>query len=221
MAEGLLRQELANRGIGGVIVESAGVSGWDDSPATPEAVQAMAEYEIDISAHLGRRLSDGMVRAADLVLAMAAEHRESLGQIAPGAASRTFTLKELVHLLDQSGDEANGGTPAERIRRAAERAAALRASGSGQDLTDEDVADPLGLSLAAFQAAAWELEHLIRRLVDQIFEGGREPEPEPVEAERAPAPADVARDPWERLGAEPAAGGRSGERVSWAQDGSA
>lgn len=202
-----------------MLVESAGVSGWDDSPATPEAVQAMAEYEIDISGHLGRRLSDGMVRSADLILAMAAEHRESVAQIAPNAASRTFTLKELVYLLDQSDDRTQGGTPAERIRRAAGRADAVRRSGSGADLTDEDVADPLGLSLAAFQAAAWELEHLIRRLVDQVFEESRGTEPERVEAERAPA--DAARERWERLGAEPAGGVRSGDRVSWAQDGSA
>src|SRR5437773_2592729 len=36
-------------------------------------------------------------------------------------------------------------------------------------LTDEDVADPLGLGIEAFRAAAWELGELCQRLANAVF----------------------------------------------------
>ena len=41
-----------------------------------------------------------MVDDADLVLAMAGEHRDAIEHAVPEALGRTFTLKELVRLLD-------------------------------------------------------------------------------------------------------------------------
>jgi protein-tyrosine phosphatase len=218
MAEGLLRRELAERGIEGVLVESAGISGWDGSPATVEAVEAMAGNGIDISAHLGRRLSRSMVSSGDLILAMAAEHRDGVAQVDPRAASRTFTLKELVNLLEHQRVGARG-TPGERIREAVELADGLRRSGAGAGLLDEDVADPLGLSLPAFQAAAWELGELTRRLVDRLF--GEGPVSDSPEDAGERARVDVARQRWERLGAERTDGVRSGDPASSVKGGPA
>src|SRR5205807_2540985 len=79
--------------------------------------------------------------------------------LVPEAEGRTFTLKELVRLL-----EALPATPgpgfAERVVRADE----LRRSGFEGDPSDEDVADPLGMSLQQFQAVAWEIQEWCGRL---------------------------------------------------------
>src|SRR2546425_3938034 len=164
MAEGLLRRRLDGRGVDGVRVESCGVAGWDDSPAMPEAVQAMSELEVDIGEHRARRLVGDMVEAADLVLAMAEEHAALVGRLAPHAASRTFTLKELVKLLDHIERPDGAGDDDERLRAAVATADERRSPG-GTDTTDPDIADPLGLGLGAYRATAWELDQLIERLV--------------------------------------------------------
>src|SRR2546422_7739588 len=110
MAEGFLRQLLDERGAGEVEVSSAGVQSWDDSPATPEAVRALQERGIDISDHLAQRLNRSLIEEADLVLGMAGDHRDAVVRIVPGAADRTFTLKEFVQLLEL-GDDLPGAEP--------------------------------------------------------------------------------------------------------------
>src|SRR5437763_1237582 len=99
MAEGLLRQFLSERGVDGITVESVGVLGLEGSPATEDAVRAVHDLGPDITRHRARRLSRSHVEAADVVVALAAEHREAVVRLCPPAAGRTFTLKELVHLL--------------------------------------------------------------------------------------------------------------------------
>lgn len=169
MAEGLLRRDLADRGVRGITVASCGVSAWEGSLAEPEAVDALAELGMDISTHVARRITPPMVDDAELILGMATEHRDAVARMWPEAADRAFTIKELVHLLDRDGLDTLPPDPRERLRRGVELAAVRRAAGAGEGLLDEDIADPLGLSLHAFQAAAWELEGLSRRLIDRLF----------------------------------------------------
>jgi protein-tyrosine phosphatase len=174
MAEGLLRHHLLARGVGDVRVASAGVSGWDGSPASAEGVEALSERGVDISSHLARRLGRRMIDSADLVVAMAAEHREGVARMAPSAGPRTFTLKELVRLLDDVRMPPRGATSEELIREAAELANTRRAGGEEGAPLDEDIADPLGLSLPAYRATAWELNGLVERLVEEVFGEGAE-----------------------------------------------
>jgi glycine hydroxymethyltransferase len=168
MALGLLRHALADRGLGDITVESAGTSAWGDGEATPEAVEALRELGIDISEHKARRLSRSMIDSADLVLGLAAEHREAVLRISPEAMPRTFTLKELVALLEARQVECTGD-PVRRLRAGATAGSEVRASPDQPVLADEDVGDPLGLGLHAFRASAWEIEDLVRRLVTSVF----------------------------------------------------
>jgi protein arginine phosphatase len=174
MAEGLLRRALRERAIEGVRVESSGVSGWDGSPATPEAVEAVAEYGLDISGHQARRLTRAMAEPADLVVAMSSEHRDGVSRLVPQAGGRTFTIKELVYLLESEPGGETEGTTVQQLRAAVDRAAAIRKASPGMELLDEDIADPLGLGLESYRATAWELESLTARLADALFpEAGR------------------------------------------------
>jgi glycine hydroxymethyltransferase len=173
MATGFLRELLRERGASNIRIESAGVQGWEDSPPTPEAVRALEERGIDISDHMARRLSRSSVEDVSLVLAMAADHREAVQRVAPLASDRTFTLKEFVQLLDQVSTmgiaDFDGGPPAERLELAIQAANHVRSLPDRRELTDEDVADPLGLGIEAFRAAAWELGELTERLANAVF----------------------------------------------------
>ncbi|MDP8955787.1 MAG: hypothetical protein M3N24_02355 [Actinomycetota bacterium] len=169
IAEGFLRQLLEDRGIDGIAVESAGVSGLRGYPADPEAVRAAAEQGVDISRHRARRVRSNMIEKADLLLAMTAEQRDRVIELVPAAAGRAFTLKELVFLLEKTGGELRQGSVEERLANAAARANRLRESEPGLELLDEDVSDPLGLGPDAFRAVVWEVGQLMERFVDSTF----------------------------------------------------
>jgi protein-tyrosine phosphatase len=163
MAEGFLRSGLEARlAERAPRVASAGTQGWEGSPAQPFSVQAAAEREVDIADHVARRMTAGQLRSADLILTMAGEHRDDAVAVVPEVRARTFTLKELVRLLDAL--PAPTGDLAARVREAAD----LRAAGFAGNPRDEDIADPLGQSIDTYRAIAWELDDWIRRLVDGL-----------------------------------------------------
>lgn|SRR6266568_3736293 len=171
MAEGFLRGLLASRGGGGESIEvrSAGIAGWEGSAATPEAVEAAREREADISGHVARRLSAGMVAEADLVVGLSAEHRDRAMLLVPDAMPRTFTLKEMVRLLDALPPAGQSGDAAERLRARVAEADAVRRSGFERNPFDEDVGDPLGRPAQVYRAVAWEIDELCARLVDGLL----------------------------------------------------
>lgn len=156
-------------------VASAGTAGWEGSAASPGSVEVAAELGLDISGHRARRLNGEEVRAANLVLAMAAEHRELVGELMPEAAGRAFTLKELVRLLEAlPAPDAGSEDPVATLSTRAAEAGALRRGGFAvDDDPDEDVEDPLGMPLETYRAVAGELEIWCARLADGLF--GREP----------------------------------------------
>jgi glycine hydroxymethyltransferase len=204
MAQGYLDELLRERGGLEFQVESAGVFGWEDSPAANESVLALQEQGIDISSHVARRLNRPMVERADVVVAMAAEHRDAVVRLSPASAARTFTLKELVYLLDRlNGSAPPPGSPEERTRQAIAAAAALRDAGP-MDLFDEDVGDPLGLGIEAFRATAWEIGGYVERLVDGLL-GSLDPD--------GPAPFNDPYGVWSTRGATETSPARAPQAV--------
>ena len=183
MAEGFLRELFRRRteeGSEPVEVSSAGVSAWDGSPPTPEAVAAAAERDADVSSHRARRLTSDQLRQADLVLAMTGDHTERVLGLDPKAAPRTFTLKELVRLVEALPEAPGADPPADRLRSRVAAGDRLRVDGFEGNPHDEDVADPIGLSLETYRAVAWELDQLSTRLVDGLL--GPEPAPSSLSA---------------------------------------
>jgi glycine hydroxymethyltransferase len=169
MATGLLASHLRDRGVRGVTVESCGVSAWDGSPATPEAVAVMEEQDVDISTHVARKLNRPLIESADLIVGLSSEHRDAVKRIVPSAARRVFTLKELVNLLDSAGPPPRGATGQDHLRSAAIRADAVRDAYPELHLQDEDVADPLGMGLESYRAVAWEIGALCEGFMDTVF----------------------------------------------------
>jgi protein-tyrosine phosphatase len=155
MAEGFLRAALEERlGDAAPRVTSAGTMGWDGSGAMDESIWVAGEHGVDIATHLARRLSADMVAEADLVVCMAGEHRDAITRTWPEAASKTFTLKELVRVLEASPAE---GSLAERI-------ASASAARNGSSPAGEDVRDPLGDPIDVYREVAAELHELADRL---------------------------------------------------------
>ena len=174
MAVGFLRAILAQRfGEEPPEAVSAGTVGWEGHPAVDDAVRAAGERDVDITDHEARMLQVEYVEGADLVIGMSREHRDKAAELAPDAAGKTFTLKELARLLEKVpvAGEAVSGDLAARVAAAHE----LRESGFEGNPEDEDVVDPLGLGFDTYRAVAWEIDELCGRLADGLF--GKAPVP--------------------------------------------
>lgn len=100
MAEGIARQ-LIGQGILGPpdswSVGSAGTNTSDGHPATPEAVQAMRELQIDISSHRSRLLTRNILEWGSIIYAMTQRHMEAINALAP-------TARDRLYLLDPNGE---------------------------------------------------------------------------------------------------------------------
>lgn len=78
MAEGLCRRELERRGIADTQCESAGLSPFPGEAPSENAVEAMKEIGVDISAKRSQPLTYDLLTGADLVVCMTADHRRAL-----------------------------------------------------------------------------------------------------------------------------------------------
>ena len=162
MAEGFLRAALAERlGEAAPVVSSAGTAGWDGSGAMDESIRAAQERGVDIRAHLARKLHGAMLEDADLIVCMAAEHRNAIVIAMPDLDEKTFTIKELVRLLEKSPV---GGSLEARIAGAA-------AARNGSSHPAEDVRDPLGDPIDGYREVADELHDLSGRLAAALTRG--------------------------------------------------
>jgi protein-tyrosine phosphatase len=172
MAEALLRSALERR-LGGRTpsIGSAGTIARDGGPAMPEAVEAAAELGVDVSGHSARRLRPEDIGGAVLIVGMAAEHREDVQALVPEAETRTFTLKELVRLLEATGPRPVDTTPPGGGLAGAVADANGRRAGSPPIPEEDDVIDPLGLSIQGYRAVASELEDLCERLANGLYGG--------------------------------------------------
>jgi protein-tyrosine phosphatase len=74
MAEALMRQALATRGLEQVTVSSAGTGAWDGAPVSEGAYLVGLENGLDLSGHSARLLTRDVVRGADLILVMSGHH---------------------------------------------------------------------------------------------------------------------------------------------------
>ena len=81
MAEGLMRQALASRGLDQVAVSSAGTGAWDGAPVSEGAYLVGLENGLDLSGHSARLLTREIVRSADLILVMSGHHLARVAEL--------------------------------------------------------------------------------------------------------------------------------------------
>lgn len=73
-------------------VVSAGVSTWDNQPASPHAIAVMKEEGLDLSEFYAQQVSPKLIKNAALVLTMTARHLQAIKATSPNC--NAFTLME-------------------------------------------------------------------------------------------------------------------------------
>ncbi len=96
MAQGLLQEQLsrsADRLKEPIEVTSAGVFAIEGMLPSRETLRLLQQEGIDLSGHRARRLTDDMIRQADLILAMDQHHVEEVLRQVPDAKPKLHLLK--------------------------------------------------------------------------------------------------------------------------------
>ena len=164
MAQALLARELTARGAD-VVVRSAGTLSGGVTPP-PEVVTVMAGYGLDVAGHLSRQVTADDLARASLILAMTREHLRQAVVIAPDAWPRAFTIRELVRRGAQLGAGAPGERLDEWLARVHDGRSRMALLG---DSPQDDVDDPIGGPLAAYEETAGELAGLTAALASMAW----------------------------------------------------
>ena len=93
MAEWILKDLLQERGIRGIVVESAGTMAPVGMPPTNDANLVMTERGIDISSHRAKLLTGQIVDRADLILVMEKAHKRFVESISERVDEKVFLLR--------------------------------------------------------------------------------------------------------------------------------
>lgn len=150
-----------------VAVGSRGTLELGSIPPLPEATREGARLDLDLSAHRTHPLLGCELGGADLVVGFERMHVVTAVVEAHARRERTFTLPEIVGLLDRIGSAA-ARDGVERARRTVAAAGAARRDDPLR-LNVPELADPLGGTPETFRRTADQVDELTRRLAVQLF----------------------------------------------------
>ncbi len=136
----------------GLDASSAGIHAMIGHPMHPEAARTLAELGGDPAGFTARQLNAKIAGAADLIVAMAREHRDAVLEIAPRQLKRTFTLTEISALIGEF-------QPADLAE-----LAGLRPHLRAEQVTD--VFDPIGQGPEVFDRMADRIVELLEPVVE-------------------------------------------------------
>ncbi len=140
MAEGLMKAALKDIQVPQrIITASRGISAFDGEPASSHSVNALKNlWDVDISSHEAKMLTNTDAEQADLILTMTRQHRDIIKRLCPQKKAQTFTLKEYVYPdLNPDGIVA-------------------------------DISDPYGMPYGVYEACAKELQECIKLLLNKL-----------------------------------------------------
>lgn len=160
VSELLLQSGLDELHPGRFAVSSAGTHALVGQPMQPLSAEIVHRLGGNADPFVSRQLTTSMVREADLILAMAAEHRSRVLQLEPAALRRTFTLREFARMLDhlaQDGAIDAGSDVVSLWRKLPAAAGAVRHRSLAENPLDNDVVDPYRRSSATYRAMEEQL----------------------------------------------------------------
>lgn len=123
---------------------SAGTYALDGIAAQPTTIKAARAAGFDLTDHRSQPVSATLLKNADVILAMAAEHADWLRRFSPQSRGRIHLFKPYCE---------------------------ARHSGEGPLLDNDDIADPVGLPFEAHAAMVAEVEELLNKLVGRWKRG--------------------------------------------------
>jgi protein-tyrosine phosphatase len=121
--------------------ESAGTAALEGRAMAPNALAALEEAGIYPGPHRARQVGEAMVGGSELVLAMTPEHAATVRRVA--------------------GAEPPGGV----------HTLTGYASGLADGVVDEGIADPYGLTMAAYRGTLRQLHEHVERVVGRLAAG--------------------------------------------------
>lgn len=152
MAQAIAENYLVERGDQGygVKILSAGTGALNGQPPSPHALTVLAEMGLPARQHRSTLLTSGLIREADLILAMTKSHKDSVLQIDPQARDKVFLLKEYPPRRDEQSS-----------------------------FTDtSDIIDPFGLPVEFYRTCAEQLRDHVVKALQAYLAGLDGPEPE-------------------------------------------
>ena len=137
---------LAGRLEATVRVTSAGTHALVGHPISEPMAVLLRRSGVAPEPFRGRRVSEQMLREADLILSMTRDQRALIVELWPAAVRRAFTLREFARLLTFVDPSALPlGAPPDRLRAAIRLAAAERGR-ARVSAAEDDVVDPFQLA---------------------------------------------------------------------------
>jgi protein-tyrosine-phosphatase len=164
LAEGQIRSLSADKPIR---VRSLGLVDLGPVPPLPEALAEASRFELDISAHRARPLHGEDLSGADLVLGFERIHVATAVVEANAPRERTFTLPELVELLDGL-ETLGGGDPVGRAKRIVALAGEARRSLEANPVLPE-IPDPWGGQPELYRRTGERVIELSRALSEHLL----------------------------------------------------
>lgn len=187
LAQHVLAQSLTDLPVS---VDSAGTRARADMRMPRPAVELGVSLGVPVSltmAHKARTLGPSQLTAADLILALAREHRRAIVEVEPSATRRTFTLREFDRLASRLPDgillAAAGAIPQASARERLAKLLDLLASQRGLLVPppggwNDDVIDPYGRPPEVYEQSAREMSAgiiAVSRVINLVW-GPREDE---------------------------------------------
>jgi protein-tyrosine-phosphatase len=145
---------------------SAGIYAADGATASIEAIDTMSGYNIDLTHHRSRPLNNMLLMRSVITLTMTRSHKNEVLKRYPAASGRVFTIGEFITQIASTHknafNEANGK---------------LRCNfPDNMDmqwlLSRDDIEDPFGRGLDAYQKCAEKLFYMIDILVRLLMSSG-------------------------------------------------
>lgn len=145
LLERLVQPDLDRRfGVGVVPVRSAGTLALVGEAMDERSAGVLRGLGGDPEGFVARRLTEPMIRSAGLVLTATRDHRAQVSRMHPRAMKRTFTFRELAHILTHvpDADLPAATHPAERLEELARLATNHRGRHRPGAADDLDICDP-------------------------------------------------------------------------------
>ena len=175
LAEQLFRNQVASRSRL-ISTSSAGTYARSGQAMTEQAAALSTQYGGDPSQHSAAEVTSDRIKKADLIVTMTREHRAEVVSMVPRASRKTFTLRELVRLIDSHRNREPGAWKAanDASSTALETFVLNVASQRGFSSTavqpaDDDIVDPYRRGQEVYDEAGLLISQSISRVAEAIL----------------------------------------------------